>query len=35
MDKDKRERHIRLWALGIGAVAVGIYLTFLFVNMRG
>ncbi len=35
MDKDKRDRRIRLWALGIGAVAVGIYLTFLFVNMRG
>jgi hypothetical protein len=35
MDKHKRDRRITLWALGIGAVALGIYITFLFLNMRG
>ena len=34
MDKDKRDRRITFWALGIGAVAVGIYITFLLLNMR-
>jgi hypothetical protein len=34
MDKDKRDRRITLWALGIGAVALGIYITFLLMNMR-
>ena len=34
MDKDNRDRRIIFWALGIGAVAVGIYVTFLYLNMK-